>query len=65
MTMLRIPFPYDIGGIYRRLIATSDRHSRLCREELIELRAELARRDEKIESLQQQLSHERRNNHHK
>lgn len=66
MSLLRVNFPYDIGAIHRRILSASSRHANACREEIITLRAELARRDQQIETLQKQLSlsNERRNDNH-
>jgi len=52
---MRIPFPYDIWGIYSRIVLAFHRHSNACRHEIIELRAENARLEQENERLKEQL----------
>lgn len=61
---LRVEFPYDTGNIHRRLMVSANRHASSCREEIVRLRAALAKHEQRIVYLETKLSHyERRNDH--
>lgn len=48
---MRIPFPYDVNGIYRKLLASACRHANQCKTEIVELRAQVMQREAEIERL--------------
>lgn len=48
---MRIPFPYDVGGIYGRVMQSALNHAVSCQEEIVRLRAELFRSEAEVERL--------------
>lgn len=55
MTDPKRDFPYDLARIYSNIYSRFERHTELCRQEIVALKAELAVKEQELELLREKV----------